>query len=242
MWRVEIPCAIGDEDIVLAQLLGLDLAAADTDTPGIVKVWFAARNDAEQAGGAIFAIFEEEVQNWNESWQSEWSAQPVGQRLWLTPPWEDAPAPQGRLKLAMHPGTLFGNGDHPTTLLCLEALERHFTPGCTVADIGCGSGLLQQAAKLLGAATAIGCDLDFSAAQTAPDAFQGSADAIATKSIDVVIANIQLGVLERILPELHRIARRTIIISGLLENQHVEGATDIHIKDGWISLTLKPPY
>ncbi|MBS1834281.1 MAG: 50S ribosomal protein L11 methyltransferase [Acidobacteria bacterium] len=235
MWRVEIACAAGDEDVVLARLLPLELAAADTETPGLVKAWFASREDAEQAGGAIF---EEEVQNWNQSWQAEWTAQPVGQRLWLAPPWDDAPAPQGRLKLAMHPGTLFGNGDHPTTLLCLEALERHVTPGCRVADIGCGSGLLQQAAKLLGASKAVGCDLDFAAAQAAPDAFQGSADAIASASIDVVIANIQLGVLERIAPELRRISRGKIVISGLLEDQRIDGATDIHAKDGWISLLL----
>jgi ribosomal protein L11 methyltransferase len=235
MWRAEIACAPGEEEIVLAQHMDLDMAAADTDTPGLVKLWFASRDEAEKAGGEVF---EEEVQNWNQSWQSEWTAQPVGERLWLAPPWDDAPAPEGRLKLAMHPGTLFGNGDHPTTLLCLEALERSVTPGCRVADIGCGSGLLQEAAKLLGAASAIGCDLDYAAAQTAPDAFQGSADAIASESIDFVIANIQLGVLERIAPELRRISRGMIVISGLLADQSIPGATEIREKDGWISLVL----
>lgn len=237
MWRVEIACAAGEEDLVLAGLMGLDLAAADTDTPGVVKAWFASREQAEQAGGAIF---EEEVQNWNQAWQSEWIAQPVGERFWLAPPWDDTPAPQGRVKLSMHPGTLFGNGDHPTTLLCLEALERYVTEGSRVADIGCGSGLLQQAAGLLGASAAVGCDLDFEAAKTAPSAFQGSADAIATKSIDVVVANIQLGVLERILPELQRIARKTVIVSGLLEEQRIDGATDVHVRDGWICFVLPP--
>lgn len=235
MWRVEIACAAGEEDIVLAGLMGLDLAAADTETPGMVKAWFGSREDAAQAGGAMFA---EEVQNWNQSWQSEWVAQAVGERLWLAPPWDEESAPDGRLKICMHPGTLFGNGDHPTTLLCLEALERHVTPGCRVADIGCGSGLLQQAARLLGAATAVGCDLDFAAARTAVDAFQGSADAIATQSMDVVIANIQLGVLDGMLPELRRIARKTVVISGLLEDQRIEGATDVQVRDGWISLVL----
>jgi ribosomal protein L11 methyltransferase len=237
MWRVEIACEAGAEDMVLAGLMGLDLAAADTDTPGLVKAWFASREQAEQAGGAMF---EEEVQNWNQSWQAEWQAQAVGERFWLAPPWDDAPAPEGRMKLSMHPGTLFGNGDHPTTLLCLEALERHVTPGSRVADIGCGSGLLQQAAKLLGAEMAVGCDLDFEAAKTAPDAFQGSADAIGTGSIDVVIANIQLGVLERILPELRRISRRSVIVSGLLEEQRMEGAADLQVRDGWICFVLPP--
>jgi len=148
------------------------------------------------------------------------------------------------MRLNLHPGMLFGNGDHPTTQLCLAALEQHVTPGCKVLDVGCGSGLLLEAATMLGAETAVGCDLDFEAAQTAPCAFQGSVDAIASGSVDILIANIQLAVLLDLLPELDRALntqRGTMILSGILEEQIAEFPRDgghWTVQDGWACVVL----
>ena len=146
------------------------------------------------------------------------------------------------MRLNMHPGTLFGNGDHPTTQMCLAALEQCVTPGCIVLDVGCGSGLLLEGATLLGAGAAVGCDLDFEAAKTASTAFQGSVDAVAPDSVDVAVANIQLGALEGLLPDLRRVVRKggKLILSGLLEEQEspILEEHEAHFQDGWACLIL----
>jgi ribosomal protein L11 methyltransferase len=247
MWRVEVRCALGDEDIALAGFVGYDIAAADTGD-GYACAWFTSEPEAQQCAAALAGVVEPVAnENWNQSWQAEWKACAVGNRFWLAPPWDDAPTPEGRLRLNLHPGMLFGNGDHPTTQLCLAALEHHVTPDCTVLDVGCGSGLLLEAASLLGATRAIGCDLDFEAAQAAPCAFQGSAGAIATSTVDVLVANIQLAVLIELLPEFDRVlnARGTMILSGILEEQIAEFPRDRScrwtVKGGWACVVLAAP-
>jgi ribosomal protein L11 methyltransferase len=240
MWRVEVACDPGEEELAIARFMDYEVAAVDQGE-AVVRAWFAMRAEADRCAVDLGGLVSEEaVQNWNQAWQSEWSALAVGERIWLAPPWDATPAPDGRIRLEMHPGTLFGNGDHPTTLLCLEALEQVVTPGCTLVDVGCGSGLLQQAAIALGAGRAIGCDLDFEAARTAPDAYQGSVDAIPDAAADVLVANIQLGVLEVLLPDFRRVLKPggALVLSGILEDQvpAIEGSWDVRLRDGWACL------
>ena len=98
-------------------------------------------------------------EDWENSWRQYYRPMTVGERLYILPAWEDAPAPEGRVILRMDPGLTFGTGSHPSTRLCLEAAERWVRPGARVLDLGCGSGILSLAALLLGAKEARGCDL-----------------------------------------------------------------------------------
>ena len=102
-------------------------------------------------------------EDWSLSWKQHWQADPVGIRLLVLPAWLDCPEEfADRLAIRIDPGNAFGTGSHPTTRLCLEALERwadgpgaEFTRPVRVADLGCGSGILALAAlKLLGASDA----------------------------------------------------------------------------------------
>lgn len=104
-------------------------------------------------------------EDWSLSWKQHWQADPVGTRLLVLPAWLESPAEfADRLAIRIDPGNAFGTGSHPTTRLCLEALERWADgPGAQlprpgrVADLGCGSGILALAAlKLLGASAAAG--------------------------------------------------------------------------------------
>ena len=80
-------------------------------------------------------------EDWSLSWKQHWQADPVGTGLLILPAWlEVLPEHADRLVIKMDPGSAFGTGSHPTTRLCLEALEQSPPQGALVADLGCGSG------------------------------------------------------------------------------------------------------
>src|ERR1051325_5172253 len=94
-----------------------------------------------------------EDEDWANAWKQYFKPLHIGRRLVVKPSWEYY-SPQGEdLVLELDPGMAFGTGGHPTTQLCLFALEERVTPGMAVADIGTGSGILSLAAAKLGAAT-----------------------------------------------------------------------------------------
>src|SRR4030067_863684 len=65
---------------------------------------------------------------------------PLSRRLCILPPWlEYAPSPD-EVVIRLEPGMAFGTGLHPTTRLCLRALEDHCVPGGDLLDVGTGSG------------------------------------------------------------------------------------------------------
>jgi len=98
-------------------------------------------------------------EDWANNWKKYYRPIPVGERLLVVPAWETMDI-GGRVPLRLDPGLIFGTGAHPTTKLCLEAIERHARPGQAVLDLGCGSGILSIAALLLGAKHVTACDID----------------------------------------------------------------------------------
>ena len=110
--------------------------------------------------GATVTTEQVEEQDWAESWKQFFKPMHIGDRLVVRPPWEPYDRRPGEIVIELDPGQAFGTGDHPTTRLCLEILERMDLTGKSVADIGCGSGILSIAAMLLGAARADAVDAD----------------------------------------------------------------------------------
>ncbi len=111
-------------------------------------------------------------QNWMEAWKEHYKPIPIGKRLMIVPAWMDSPDAT-RIPIKIDPGMAFGTGTHPTTQLCLELIEktifdirkseneyRKSNPEYRVIDVGCGSGILSIAALKLGAASALGVDID----------------------------------------------------------------------------------
>ena len=120
----------------------------------------------------------------------------IGKRLLIRPRWiEVEPAP-GDIEIALDPGMAFGTGTHPTTQLCLEALERHSKPALDVLDLGSGSGILAIAAAKLGARKVLALDIDPVAAAATAD------NARANGVSDKIIA--ECGGLETVLPSARR--------------------------------------
>ncbi len=98
-------------------------------------------------------------EDWAKSWKTHWKAERIGDRLLINPAWMEPP-PTDRTILTLDPGSAFGTGAHATTQLCLEALEKQSLTGKTLADIGCGSGILAIVALLCGAKQAFAADVD----------------------------------------------------------------------------------
>ncbi len=108
-------------------------------------------------------------EDWANNWKQYFKPLKTGERLLICPLWESVPDPQGRKVLRIDPGLAFGTGGHHTTRLCLTLLEKAVAPGCTLLDVGCGSGILSIAGLLLGASRAVGVDIDPLAVKTAAE-------------------------------------------------------------------------
>ena len=139
----------------------------------------------------------------------------------------------------------FGTGVHETTRLCIEALEDR-APGPRVLDVGTGSGILAQAAKCWERRRCYACDVDPVAVEIAGNGFVGSVDAVASDSMDVVVANISPEAIIALAPDLLRVLRRggTLLASGFetREVEQVRGALpeprDIREKGNWALIVV----
>lgn len=109
-------------------------------------------------GGLTLRYAEDE--DWANAWKQYFKPMKLGKRLVIKPSWEDYAPAENELVLELDPGMAFGTGGHPTTQLCLHALEDLVTPGMRVADIGTGSGILSLAAAKLGASKVYATDID----------------------------------------------------------------------------------
>lgn len=106
-------------------------------------------------------------EDWSEIWKQYFHPTPVGERVLIQPAWEASAQTQGRTVFTVNPGMSFGTGSHPSTRFCIEAMESFIRPGCTVLDLGCGSGILSIIALLLGADRADAIDIDPNAVDVA---------------------------------------------------------------------------
>lgn len=128
----------------------------------------AAVRDARIAELPEISFAEVAEQDWVRLTQSQFDPIRISGRLWIVPSWHQAPDPTA-INLELDPGLAFGTGSHPTTRLCLEWLEANVSPGVSVLDYGCGSGILGIAALKLGAGDVLGVDIDPAALTAAAD-------------------------------------------------------------------------
>ncbi len=110
-----------------------------------------------------------EEEDWLNNWRQYFHPTPIGEKLLIRPTWRDNYDPGERIVLNIDPGLAFGTGNHETTRLCLETLEKYIHGGEKMLDVGCGSGILAIAGLLLGAKEALGVDIDQMAVKTAEE-------------------------------------------------------------------------
>jgi ribosomal protein L11 methyltransferase len=182
-------------------------------------------------------------EDWANAWKAHYQPFRVGRRIWIQPSWLDVPTEAADagdyfrpddVLLTLDPGMAFGTGVHPTTQMCLQALEEVITPGVSVLDVGTGSGILAIAAAKLGASRLVGVDTDQIAVETAvanaaqnnvtPIRFQqGVLTSIHEKGWDLVLVNILAPVIRELLERDGLLAYVApdgyLVLSGIIEAQ-----------------------
>jgi ribosomal protein L11 methyltransferase len=210
----------------------------------ILVASFASRADADAAAGEVggdIALVPDE--DWSETWKRGLAPFAIG-RVFVRPSWTDAPAPPGSVEVVLDPGMAFGTGTHPTTALCLRALDRLLVerPGAAVLDVGTGSGLLAIAARKLGAKRAAGTENDPVALRVAGEnaarngvevALHLAAPEGVPGEFDVVVANILANTLAELAPAIAaKVAPGgALLLSGLLAGQE-EGVRAAYVAAG----------
>ncbi|MBQ4773536.1 50S ribosomal protein L11 methyltransferase [Pectobacterium versatile] len=226
--------------------------------PGETRLWgdtdAIALYDAETDMGAVIAMLEQEPllgagfkhkieqledKDWEREWMDNFHPMQFGKRLWICPSWRKIPDPTA-VNVMLDPGLAFGTGTHPTTALCLQWLDGLDLEGKTIIDFGCGSGILAIAALKLGAARAIGIDIDPQAIQASRDNAQRNGvserlelylpkDQPADLSADVVVANILAGPLRELAPLISDLPKAGghLGLSGVLATQ-AEGVAEAY--------------
>ena len=163
------------------------------------------------------------TEDWANAWKQFYKPLRVGNRVVLKPSWEEFSAQADDIVIELDPGMAFGTGLHPSTRLCVVALEERVRPGDAVLDIGTGSGVLAIVAKRLGAGALLATDIDALAVRVAGENIQRngmtvhtSPSAPPTSAPEVVPASaaditVQLGSVPAGLP-----ARYDLVVANIL--------------------------
>ena len=213
-----------------------------------------------EAAGARIEIQTIPEQDWSELWKIHFKPRRIGKRFVIRPTWEPFESAGDDLTIVLDPGQAFGTGDHPTTRLCLELMDYLELAGKSVADIGCGSGVLSIGAKLLGAGSVIGSDIDPISVEVAiqnarlnmVEATFREAEGMAwlPEPVDVLLSNIISATLIRMAPDAARAVRTggIWIVSGIIRANwpDVEAAAArsgfklerIADEDDWVAATF----
>ena len=201
--------------------------------------------------------------DWENAWKRYYKPTKVGKRLVVCPSWEEYTPIANEVVMRLDPGMAFGSGTHETTRLCLAALDEYNPVGRDVLDVGCGSGILSVGAMLLGAATAIGVDIDENAVRVAAEnaefnsvkAQYRCADLTSGVSgqYDIIFANIVADAIRMLSPEIPRFLRNdgVFIASGIIDTREQETAAAIEAaglkivqrkeQGGWVCLCAQLP-
>lgn len=176
--------------------------------------------------------------DWEESWKENYPPQEVGETIVVLPYWL-ADQETDRVKVILDPGLTFGTGAHPSTQMVMEKMEAVVKPGFRCLDLGSGSGILSIAALRLGAASAVGIDIDPKAEDIAREnaAYNGFGapeftaltgnvtedrelmTRLAAEEYDLVLVNIVADVIIGLAPVLPNFLteKSTLICSGILD-------------------------
>ena len=236
--------------------------------PDGVELWTEVGHEPEAIERAVTALGDrwpsrlvEVVDVAADTWRDFAAPMRVSDDLVVVPAWlDEANISVNTTVVRIEPGGAFGLGDHPTTLLSLQALHRLVTSDTDVLDVGCGTGVIAVTAALLQDRPVRAIDIASAAVEATIDNADrnGVSDRIVVDTadltqihdtFDLVVANILAPVLVSLAADLRRVTRPAgrLVISGILadSHQHVLDALSpmrvvrTEVLDGWASVELR---
>ncbi|MCY8293614.1 50S ribosomal protein L11 methyltransferase [Bacillus haynesii] len=209
-------------------------------------------------------ISEVNEEEWATAWKKYYHPVKISEKFTIVPTWEEyTPVHTDELIIEMDPGMAFGTGTHPTTVLCIQALERYVKEGDSVVDVGTGTGILSIASAILRAKQVEGYDLDPVAVESARlnSKLNKVSDHIVIKQNnlldgiegekDVIVANILAEVILRFTDQAYSLLKDGgyFITSGIIQQKKQE-VKDALVKEGftivevlsmedWVSIIAK---
>ena len=206
----------------------------------VVKGYFSEEDNIDE----IIAYINENVgegkvefekmyeEDWANNWKKYYKPSKVGEKIVVKPIWEEYEAKDEELVVELDPGMAFGTGEHETTRMCIQALEKYVQKDSTVFDVGCGSGILAIAAAKLGAKLAVGVDLDPVAVESAKEnvgfnnidnieILHGNLIEVIDGKADIVVANIIAEIICILTEDVSRVIKPNgyFITSGIIHDR-----------------------
>ncbi len=121
-------------------------------------------------GNGEIKTSEMDDEDWATAWKKYYHPVKISSRFTIVPTWEEyTPVASDELIVELDPGMAFGTGTHPTTVMCMQALEKYVRKDDVVVDVGTGSGVLSIGAAMLGAKSVHALDLDVVAVTAAKE-------------------------------------------------------------------------
>lgn len=230
------PADYPDEGVVIKAYLPVNSFIVDT-IDAIKQEITDLANFNIDIGNNRVTTAEVNEEDWATAWKKYYNPVKISETFTIVPTWEEyVPSTKEELIIELDPGMAFGTGTHPTTVMCIQALERTVKKDDFVVDVGTGSGVLSIAAALLGASNVTALDLDEVAVKSAQENVELNrlAERITVKKsdllhgldeqADVVVANILAEVIMKLTKDAAKTVKKNgyFITSGIIQQKKLE--------------------
>lgn len=217
-------------------------------------------------GHNLITVSQVDEEDWATAWKKYYHPVKISNRFTIVPTWEDYErVSTDEIIIELDPGMAFGTGTHPTTVMCLQALEKTVQPNSKVIDVGTGSGVLSIGAAKLGATSIHALDLDEVAVTSAKENIalnhvghlievtHGNLLDNVNEQADIVIANILAEIIMTFTDDAFSIVKEEglFITSGIIsaKKEDVKNALqksgfeieEVMMMEDWVTIISKKP-